>query len=509
MKNLLIILAVIVIVILMGFSWSHYDSYIPEHTHPEHTPAEHTHVSDDIQLGIFNPVGGLTYRLQTSAGSADTSINLSSLKNRSEIALTMTLIDSDIGYGTLSPQTSRSEFISFSGITQNSNGTAQLTGVTRGLSDFAPFTASTTLRERHPGQSIFILSDSPQLFEEYAKRRNNETIIGRWLFSSTSIPELDAQTNATTSEQFVTFNQLNNVTSQGAATSSETIAGIIEQATQIEMASSTAFDANNPHTINSENATSTPSGTSQAGLFVPVSLNNGKLHQLWLDLTEAFSFSGIFTSTGTTTVATATEAGFSIFGVTFFKGVGTTTLDFSGTAANNSSSTVMSTDASGKVSHVPLSRLLFSKTTDVTVTAASETSVASFSVPANALGTDGILHGRVYFSVMDFNGALSNVIIRAKYGSTYIASTTAASAESSDHNGVFDFYMSAAGATNSQNSHTTFQHMNVDDWAITFNMGSTTSAEDSTGALTLDVTVTWNTTSRSITMDSAMFEIIR
>ena len=155
----------------------------------------------ELNTGSFNPTGGLTYRLQTSAGSSAIIINLSSLKNRSDIALTMTILDTDIGYGTLSPQTSRSEFISFTGITQNANGTAQLTGVTRGLSDIAPFTASTTLREAHPGQSIFILSDSPQLFEEYAKIRSATAITGLYSFD-TLLPT--SVLTATTSLQFVT-----------------------------------------------------------------------------------------------------------------------------------------------------------------------------------------------------------------------------------------------------------------------------------------------------------------
>jgi len=38
-----------------------------------------------------------------------------------------------IGYGTFEPETDREENISFTGIVQNADGTATLTGVTRGL----------------------------------------------------------------------------------------------------------------------------------------------------------------------------------------------------------------------------------------------------------------------------------------------------------------------------------------------------------------------------------------
>jgi hypothetical protein len=51
----------------------------------------------------------------------------------------MALLNTDIVYGTIAPKTSSSEFISFTGITQNADGTATLTGVTRGLAKKYPF----------------------------------------------------------------------------------------------------------------------------------------------------------------------------------------------------------------------------------------------------------------------------------------------------------------------------------------------------------------------------------
>ena len=70
-------------------------------------------VLPDATFGAFSPAGGLTYRLQSSIGTTNTTLTLSSFKNRSDIPLTMTVLNTDIAYGTLSPQTSRSEFISF------------------------------------------------------------------------------------------------------------------------------------------------------------------------------------------------------------------------------------------------------------------------------------------------------------------------------------------------------------------------------------------------------------
>lgn len=134
----------------------------------------------------YQPSGGGTYRLQSSIGSTDTTITLSSfLEPISGTAYTMTNLGSVIMYATLEPQSAtRSEFISFTGITQNADGTATLTGVTRGLSRSTPYTSSTTFKLTHAGQSIFILSDSPEHFNEYAIKRNDETISGTYSFSS-------------------------------------------------------------------------------------------------------------------------------------------------------------------------------------------------------------------------------------------------------------------------------------------------------------------------------------
>lgn len=154
-------------------------------------------------FGAFSPVAGGTYRLKTSIGTSDTTIILSAFTEPiTGNPLTMTSLATDIGYATIDPQSStRKEFVSFTGITQNADGSATLTGVSRGLGFQSPFTASSTLRKSHPGQSIFILSDSPQLFNEYARRRSNEIITGQWTFTTFPITPSTTPATATTSGQ--------------------------------------------------------------------------------------------------------------------------------------------------------------------------------------------------------------------------------------------------------------------------------------------------------------------
>ena len=132
----------------------------------------------------YLPTGAGTYLLNSSIGSSDVTILLSSfLEPISLTAYTMANIGTDIVYATIAPKTANSEFISFTGITQNGDGTALLTGVTRGLSRSTPFTSSVTFKLPHAGQSQLILSNSPQQINEYATLRNAQTFSGQITFT--------------------------------------------------------------------------------------------------------------------------------------------------------------------------------------------------------------------------------------------------------------------------------------------------------------------------------------
>ncbi len=136
----------------------------------------------------YKPFGATTYNLASSISSTATTIVLSSfLEPVTGTPYTMALLDTQIVFATIAPKTTSSEFISFTGITQNANGTATLTGVTRGLSKKSPFTTDSTYKLPHSGQSQFIISDAPQVFYEYAAKNNDETITGQWTFNVTPI----------------------------------------------------------------------------------------------------------------------------------------------------------------------------------------------------------------------------------------------------------------------------------------------------------------------------------
>lgn len=259
---------------------------------------------------VYNPTGGGTYRLQASVGATDTSITLVSFDEPvSGIPYTMAYLNSSIEYATLEPQTTAKEFISFTGITQNTDGSATLTGVTRGLSFSYPYTATTTDQQPHPAQSILILSNPPQLYQNYANINNPETITGDW-----DVP-YPADPSSVVPRSYVDGAAFGGI---GGAT--ETATGTVQIATGIQIASSTVNGSVGRLAIPSSLATST-GGTASAAQHAIVSNNSGYLDPSWLSTTASTYQLGI--------AASSTVGANNIYQVgmnaTYINSVGTTT----------------------------------------------------------------------------------------------------------------------------------------------------------------------------------------
>ena len=72
-----------------------------------------------------------------------------------------------IGFGTIEPGNgTQEEQISFTGITQNSNGTATLTGVSS-VGFFYPYTATSGLLKTHAGSTLFIISNTAGFYNQF------------------------------------------------------------------------------------------------------------------------------------------------------------------------------------------------------------------------------------------------------------------------------------------------------------------------------------------------------
>lgn len=251
----------------------------------EVTPEIRRYVSDYVERTLeketlgssVQPIAGVTYNLSgNGVTAAATSITLQSL------TLSQTgqeLVDSDFSdtfYVTLEPgHRTKQEIVSCTTVTQSAGTTAVLSGCTRGLSPITPYTASTTLAFTHAGGSTVIFSDPPQLFNQYAAKANDETITGQWTFSTFPI----TATNAT---------------------SSETIAGVVELATLAEVAANTQTGATGGRlAISTSIATTTWNSDTAGGAIPAASSVTKKIDNGFLATSTMFS-NGL--STGTTTI---------------------------------------------------------------------------------------------------------------------------------------------------------------------------------------------------------------
>lgn len=344
-------------------------------------------------LGAFSPSGGGTYRLGQSIGISDTTIKLSSFKEPvSNIPYTMSYLNSDILYGTLSPQSSISEFISATGISQNGDGSATLTGVTRGLTRTpagSNCTASTTLSQSHAGQSIFILSNSPCFYAEYLPARTIATSSAVLTFGSTTPPRYDyvaAQSTGTfisTTSEFASVAYVNAIAVAGVNNATQGVKGIVQLATARQEASSTSLGSTAAsNVLQAGHATDTPTtqGCSLTGALsggcIAMSALDGFLRQTWLDLTKQWTFSTAFITLASSTSATTTNLGLPALTSTILKtnAVGNVVPAVSGTdyqkeqyqAASNVDFVVNNTTSTTTMMTIPASTMTASSSITLT-----------------------------------------------------------------------------------------------------------------------------------------------
>jgi hypothetical protein len=156
---------------------------------------------------------------------------------------------SDIGdalYFTLEPNTSREEVCSATTITQNADGTATISGITRNLNYKSPYTQISSTGFPHAGGTLLIVSNNPQLYDDMSSNANDETITGTWTFDADAYPRVDDQTTLPTAEaEFATKAYADSLSIAGAPDSSQTQKGLTEVGTQSEVESGAADGSGN------------------------------------------------------------------------------------------------------------------------------------------------------------------------------------------------------------------------------------------------------------------------
>lgn len=168
-----------------------------------------------------------------SGGSSigDTSIILSSFLDINGVALAITDFGTK-GFGTIEPSSgTNEEQISFSGITQNGNGTATLTGVKTVLFK-SPYTETSGLAKSHAGGVKFVISNTAGFYNELLSTDNDETINGLYTFAQFPItPSSPPSTNYQVANKKYVDDSVN----AGAANASTTVKGIVQLPTQAQV----------------------------------------------------------------------------------------------------------------------------------------------------------------------------------------------------------------------------------------------------------------------------------
>lgn len=170
-----------------------------------------------------------------------TSVILSSFKTIDGVNLAMTDFGS-IGFGTLEPGNGTlEEQICFTGVTQNSNGTATLTGVSSVLF-LAPYTQSSGLAKTHAGATTFVISNTSGFYDKMTSKDDDETVTGLWTFpNGANTPILGTSYVAPTlNNQVASKGYADSLSFAGAPDATTTQKGIVELATQAEVDARTA-----------------------------------------------------------------------------------------------------------------------------------------------------------------------------------------------------------------------------------------------------------------------------
>lgn len=213
-----------------------------------------------------------------------TSIDLQSFKTPDGTTITMTDLG-DIGYMTLEPGTTREEIISFTGVTQNADGSAQLTTVSRGLNFRDPYTADSSRQKSHAGGTTAVLTNNPQLFAQLAAKDNDETITETWTFTAPNIPRQSDSSAPTDDEEYANKKYVDDTAIAGAPDATQTVKGIVEIATDTELSTGAAAGSGDTSADLVAHAASF-NETAAAGK-VPVAESTGQIGEDWLGLSTA------------------------------------------------------------------------------------------------------------------------------------------------------------------------------------------------------------------------------
>lgn len=128
----------------------------------------------------FFPLQAQNFSLSGAGCSAgDTILNLKSFQDINGTNITMSDLGS-IAYLTIEPGNgTQEEQVSFTGVTQNTDGSAQLTGIKNVLFK-TPYTESSGFSKTHPGSVVAILTNTAGFYNKFGILSDDSAITGSW-----------------------------------------------------------------------------------------------------------------------------------------------------------------------------------------------------------------------------------------------------------------------------------------------------------------------------------------
>lgn len=386
-------------------------------------------------------VGGPTF-YQSGAGNiiGATSITLTSFQDIYGNVLTMADFGT-IGYITCEPDTTNQEFLTFTGVTANANGTYTLTGIKTSLAKY-PYTETSGAIRNHAGGTKVVISDGVAFWNTFLNKNNASTIGATYTFTVTPV-----LSNApVSSTDAANKGYVDGVAIAGAPKAATTVFGIVHMSVDPASAATPIAVGDNDGRVPTQAENDALAGTSGT----PSSSNKF--------VTNA--------DTGATAVIGA---------VARRNSTGDVTVNTTPTAT---------TDAASKAYVDSVTTKLTTSPAVVTVGTSStaEATLKTYTLAGGVLGTTNAVRITGYLIIADGGAGGANYTIRLKYGGTTLCTIVNAVASSAIYNLKLDATIIADGATNAQSADMT----QIGTTGTSATRGTAT--EDSTGALAIAIT---------------------
>lgn len=190
----------------------------------------------------FKPLQAQTFSLAGGGAIAGaTTVILKSFQTIDGVNIAMSNLGL-IAFMTLEPGMGiNEEQISFTGVNQNANGTATLTGVKTVLFEY-PYTQTSGLAKTHAGSTTAVLSNTSGFYNQFVAKDDDGTISETIIFTTPNYPRMTAATPLPTDqEQLATKAYVDSVVVAGAPDATTIVKGIVQLPTQAQVDAKTAL----------------------------------------------------------------------------------------------------------------------------------------------------------------------------------------------------------------------------------------------------------------------------